>query len=346
MPATGPIPPEVGKCFNGANRRQLRPRSDLVRAVHGQGRGRHRRHVVRDDQADRRLRRRRRHAHHDRPEPELRTVDGQVPEELPDEFDFTIDSNADDIFQKVQAGDLDDEISQPPPKTIREYVTDPSLKSRSLPERRRPHQLHHDEPDPAAVRRHPRAQGDEPDHRQGGLQKAWGGSVAGSIATHVTPNPMLNNVLGEYDPYKTPGRGRQHRQAEKEMKRLEVRHEGRRQVRRRPPARTSSWSPTSGRGHTDAADHPGRRGEDRHHVQGPLGERRVPGDQHTEEQHPDLRAVELGEGLRRPGHVLHGAVPRAARSCRRGTRTTPSSASRRRSRRRSGRRAPSRCPER
>jgi peptide/nickel transport system substrate-binding protein len=37
-----------------------------------------------------------------------------------------------------------------------------------------------------------------------GLQLAWGGETAGPIATHIIPDPILNDVLAGYDPYATP----------------------------------------------------------------------------------------------------------------------------------------------
>ncbi len=46
----------------------------------------------------------------------------------PDQFQFLVNSNADDIFAKVQSGQYDDEVSSPAPKTIRTYATTPSLK--------------------------------------------------------------------------------------------------------------------------------------------------------------------------------------------------------------------------
>jgi ABC-type transport system substrate-binding protein len=37
------------------------------------------------------------------------------------------------------------------------------------------------------------------------LRKAWGGPVAGEIAQHILPNPMLLGRLNGFQPYKTPG---------------------------------------------------------------------------------------------------------------------------------------------
>src|SRR5205823_6961803 len=43
--------------------------------------------------------------------------------------DIEIDANTDDIFNKIQTGDLDGSLaSQPPAQTLQQYVTNPSLK--------------------------------------------------------------------------------------------------------------------------------------------------------------------------------------------------------------------------
>ena len=49
-------------------------------------------------------------------------------ENNPDRFEFVVNANADDIFNRVQAGDLEDEVSSPSPKVLRQYVTNSSLK--------------------------------------------------------------------------------------------------------------------------------------------------------------------------------------------------------------------------
>ena len=54
------------------------------------------------------------------------------------------------------------------PRCIREYSTDQELEDRLQGQLGRPHLVHHHEPDAAAVRRHPRAEGREPRHGQGG----------------------------------------------------------------------------------------------------------------------------------------------------------------------------------
>jgi peptide/nickel transport system substrate-binding protein len=38
-----------------------------------------------------------------------------------------------------------------------------------------------------------------------GLRKGWGGPTAGSIANHIVPDSLLNNLLKGFVPYRTPG---------------------------------------------------------------------------------------------------------------------------------------------
>jgi peptide/nickel transport system substrate-binding protein len=126
-------------------------------------------------------------------------------ENLPDEFDFTIDSNADDIYNKVAAGQLDDEVSSPSPKVLRKYLTTPGLKNllkQNVGDRTWYLTMNLTQApfDDIHVRKAMNLIIDK-----NGLRKAWGGATAGSIATHIVPDPMLHNLLSKYDPYKTPG---------------------------------------------------------------------------------------------------------------------------------------------
>ncbi len=50
------------------------------------------------------------------------------------------------------------------------------------------------------------------------LQKACGGPIAGSIATHIVPPVLYNNGLAEYDPYATPNEAGSVAKAAAEMK--------------------------------------------------------------------------------------------------------------------------------
>jgi len=141
-------------------------------------------------------------------------------ENLPDSFVFTVDTNADDIYNKIKAGELEDVVpgGTPPPKVLREYVTNPSMRSN----------LHINGGDrtwylPMTLTQAPF---DDIHVRKAlnyimdkqAIQRAWGGSSAGSIATHIVPNAMLNNTLSSYDPYRTPGQRGSLAKAAAEMK--------------------------------------------------------------------------------------------------------------------------------
>jgi peptide/nickel transport system substrate-binding protein len=122
----------------------------------------------------------------------------------PDRFNFVINSNADDIYNKVQAGQYDDETSSPQPKTIRQYTTDPNLKKRLLSNQGdRTWYLTMNLTQPPFDDIHIRKAMNLIIDKQA-LRKAWGGPVLGSIATHIAPPVMYNNGLTEYDPYSTP----------------------------------------------------------------------------------------------------------------------------------------------
>ena len=109
MPATGPIPVEVAKCFEGQAGKYGK---DVVSTgpVHDRGRRQGRRLIVREAQADERVRRRLQPDA--RPQPRLRRRRPTPPaarQNLPDEFQFTIDPNVTDIVDRVGAGQLEDE---------------------------------------------------------------------------------------------------------------------------------------------------------------------------------------------------------------------------------------------
>jgi peptide/nickel transport system substrate-binding protein len=135
-----------------------------------------------------------------------------------DKFTFTINSNADDIFNKVQAGQYEDEQSSPQPKTIRAYVTDPNLKKRLLVNGGdRTWYLTMNLTQPPFDDIHVRKAMNYIIDKQA-LRKAWGGPVVAGIGTHIAPPVMYNNGLAEYDPYATPNDSGDLKKAEAEMK--------------------------------------------------------------------------------------------------------------------------------
>ena len=133
-------------------------------------------------------------------------------------FKFLVNSNADDIFAKVQAGQYDDEVSTPTPKTIRQYATTPSLKPKMIPnvgDRTNYLSMNLTQPpfDDVHVRKAMNWITDK-----AALQKAWGGPIPGGIATHIVPPVLYNNGLAEYDPYSTPNEAGDLAKAQAEMK--------------------------------------------------------------------------------------------------------------------------------
>lgn len=135
-----------------------------------------------------------------------------------DTFKFVVNSNADDIFAKVKAGQYDDEVSTPTPKVIREYATNSSLRPMMIPnvgDRTNYITMNLTQPpfDDVHVRKAMNWITDK-----AALQKAWGGPIPGSIATHIVPPVLYNNGLTEYDPYATNGEAGDLAKAQAEMK--------------------------------------------------------------------------------------------------------------------------------
>jgi peptide/nickel transport system substrate-binding protein len=126
-------------------------------------------------------------------------------ENNPDSFEFTVNTNIDDIYNKVAAGELDDEFATASPKVFREYSTNASkrkyLKSNSA-DGTYYITMNLTQPpfDDVHVRRAMNWVMD-----RNALRKAWGGPVAGEIAEHILPNPMLLGKLNGYAPFKTAG---------------------------------------------------------------------------------------------------------------------------------------------
>ena len=215
MPATAPIPEEVGKCFEGkpgdygrdvvSSGPYMLQGADKVTAscpmkpMSGYD-GANGNHIilVRNPNYD-------------------QSTD-QYRKNYIDTFKFVVNSNADDIFAKVQAGQYDDEVSTPTPKTIRQYATTPSLKPRMIPnvgDRTNYLSMNLTQPpfDDVHVRKAMNYIVDK-----AALQKAWGGPIPGSIATHIVPPVLYNNGLAEYDPYATPNEAGDLSKAQAEMK--------------------------------------------------------------------------------------------------------------------------------
>jgi peptide/nickel transport system substrate-binding protein len=137
-----------------------------------------------------------------------------------DAITVSIDTNVDDIFSKIDAGQLDSSISDQPPKPVlQRLLTDPAKKQF----------LHSNSGDrtwyitmnwavPPFDDIHVRKAANWIMDKQSILQ-AWGGSTAGQIATHKLPPLVLGGKLvSDYNPYGTPGNHGDEAKSKEEMK--------------------------------------------------------------------------------------------------------------------------------
>jgi len=204
MPATGPIPEEVAKCFEGQATKYGR---DVIASGPYMIEGSDKLDISScdkvgnisgfDPQSTLTLVR--------NPNYKASTDSKAARENLPDKFVFTVDANADDIFNKVGNGDLEDEVSNPTPPILQKYVQDSSLKP----------SLHINSGDRTwylTMNLTQRPFDDVHVRRamnwvmnKSALRKAWGGPTAGDIANHVVPDSMFNDQLKNFKPYATAG---------------------------------------------------------------------------------------------------------------------------------------------
>jgi peptide/nickel transport system substrate-binding protein len=204
MPATGPIPEEVAKCFDGIPGKYGR---DLVSTgpymIAGADKvnasscktlqpmsgfdGQTTLEVVRN------------------PDYVPSSDSTKARENFPDSFRWVVNSSALDILNRVQSGYYDDEISTIPPQVLRQYSTTSSLKP----------SLHQNSGDVTwfLMMNLTQPPFDDLDVRRAmnwvtdktALVQAWGGPTVGKVATHIVPDTLFDNQLAEYDPYATPG---------------------------------------------------------------------------------------------------------------------------------------------
>jgi peptide/nickel transport system substrate-binding protein len=216
MPATAPIPPEIGACFEGKpgdyGRDIVSTGPYMLQGARGVSLpcaslqpmsgydGANGNHIV--------LLR----------NPDYRQSTDPYRKNYPDKFTFTVVSNADDIYAKVQSGALDDEVASPSPETIRQYESDATLKPRLIPnagDQTNYLTMNLTQPpfDDVHVRKAMNWITDK-----AALQEAWGGAIAGSIATHIVPPNLYNGGLAKYDPYPTSDQAGDLAQAQAQMR--------------------------------------------------------------------------------------------------------------------------------
>jgi len=202
MPATGPIPVEVAKCFEGKAGKYAQ---DLISTAGYMIQGIDSVDISScstikpasgyDGQTHLFLVRNPNYVH---------STDPTRPN-YADQVQFIVNSSATDIYNKIDAGQLDMAISSIPAQVLRRYVTNPKLHShffQNFGDRTWYLTMNLTQPpfDDVHVRRAMNWIMDK-----AAIRQAWGGPAYGAIANHIVPDTLFNFRLKSYRPYKTPG---------------------------------------------------------------------------------------------------------------------------------------------
>ena len=136
-----------------------------------------------------------------------------------DGIKLDINTNLDDIFKKVEAGTLDVNFVDPPRRVLQKYSTDPNMKKlMHLNDGDRTWYITMNWATPPFDDIHVRKAANFVMDKQA-LLRAWGGPIAGDIATHIIPPTVLNDQLkADYNPYATPDNRGDEAKAKEEMK--------------------------------------------------------------------------------------------------------------------------------
>ena len=134
-----------------------------------------------------------------------------------DRLELTLNTNAEDIFNRIKNGTVETEIAGIPPEVAREYTQNDDLKDRLRVESGdRTWYLTMNLTQPPFDDVHVRKAANWIMDKEG-LRRAWGGSSAGEIAHHIVPDTMFNDDLVDYQPYKTEGDAGNLEEAKAEM---------------------------------------------------------------------------------------------------------------------------------
>jgi peptide/nickel transport system substrate-binding protein len=218
MPATAPVPEEVGGCFKRAG--------DYGRYVISSGP-----YMIEGSDAldagscdslepiegydpNRRL------AFERNPNYDDSTDSPEVRENFVDAVEISINSNIPDQYDKIAAGEIDISLDSPPVQVLREYSTNPELQDRlssNSADRTWYITMNMTQPpfDDVHVRKAVNLVMDKD-----ALRRAWGGPIQGEIASHVVP-PVITGgtpTADEYDPYPSEGFAGDLEAAKEEMK--------------------------------------------------------------------------------------------------------------------------------
>ncbi len=203
MPATGPQPAEVTKCFagqagkygndlistagymyKGIDQLDLKAGCSAIKPVAGYD-GQTIMDLVRN--------------------PNYKQSTDPTRKNYVDEVRFLIDSSDVDIYNKIEAGQFDMATSSIPNNVLKKYATTPSLKShffQNSGDRTWYITMNLTQPpfDDVHVRRAMNFIIDK-----AALRQAWGGPAVGQIANHIVPDSIFGGALSDYAPYKSIG---------------------------------------------------------------------------------------------------------------------------------------------
>ncbi len=138
-------------------------------------------------------------------------------ENFPDRFEITLNTNAKDIFNRIEGGQAEGELAGVPPEVIRDYSTDEELKDRlQVFSGDRTWYITMNLTQPPFDDLHVRIAANYIMDKEG-LRRARGGSTAGEIAHHIVPDLMFADELEDYKPYGTEGDAGDLEQAKEHM---------------------------------------------------------------------------------------------------------------------------------
>jgi peptide/nickel transport system substrate-binding protein len=215
MPAAGPIPEEVAKCFTKAGEYGRFVMSSGPYMIEG------------SDQLDASSCGSMKPLPGFNPNQQLimvrnpnydeATDDPEARSNYIDRFEVTLNTNAQDIFDRIRSGQLGTAHASEPPEVIREYTQNDELKDfyKSDPGDRTWY-LTMNLTQPPFDDIHVRKAANWIMDKEG-LRRAWGGAVKGDIAHHIVPDTMFNNELEDYAPYATEGDAGDEEKAKEEM---------------------------------------------------------------------------------------------------------------------------------
>ena len=121
----------------------------------------------------------------------------------PDRFEISVNTNLDNIFDKIKRGELEGSFETPNNATLRNYLQDPDSRERlRVNSGDRLWFAYMDLTTPPFDDVHVRKAMNYVMDLEG-VQRAWGGPVQGSTPTHVLPKNMLPE-LDDYTPFQKP----------------------------------------------------------------------------------------------------------------------------------------------